>query len=370
MNFRRWCGLLLVSACSLTSAGQEKIQTGKSSVVADSCWKLIAVDTKASLRGLHVRSEQNVWASGTGGTIINTIDGGQTWRVTTVPGAEKLDFRDIHAIDDATIVALTSGTPARIYRSIDGGSSWKLAYENEDEQVFLDSLSFWDDQTGIVMGDPIAGNLFLLQTSDGGQSWGKHKQTPTTLPGEGGFAASGTNMITIGKQKVCIALGGDQPESSNRTSRILISENAGSDWVAAAVPMERNPSAGIFSICFANPRDGIAVGGDYQQPNSTRDNYAVTHDGGKTWSTPDPRQPPSGYRSCVAKWVMGREINFVSVGPNGTDLSADLGEHWNRVSNEGFHSIDVSPDGEHGWATGSDGRVAKWMGIAEAKTVD
>lgn len=369
MNTKFMCGLFLIFCLPLAAAGQEKLKIGKETVVVQSPWKLVNVDTKASLRGLHVLSENDIWASGSSGTIINSIDGGQTWRVKIVPGAEELDFRDIHAVDDATIVAITSGTPARIYRSVDGGSNWKLVYENKDEKVFLDALSFWDDQTGIVMGDPIGEDLFLLGTSDGGRSWGNYKQTPRTLPGEAGFAASGTNMITTGKQRVFIALGGALPESSNKTSRILISDNGGKDWGAATVPIARNPSAGIFSICFANSKDGVVVGGDYKQPDGTTSNYAATHDGGKTWNTPRRRQPPSGYRSCVAKWVDGRELNFVSVGPNGTDLSTDLGDHWRRVSNEGFHAIDSTPDGKHGWATGGDGRIAQWLGIEKVKPI-
>jgi hypothetical protein len=131
--------------------------------------------------------------------------------------------------------------------------------------------------------------------------------------------------------------------------------------------MVRSPSAGIFSICFANGNDGVVVGGDYKQPDDDSDNYAVTRDGGLTWTTPKPRQPPSGFRSCVATWRDGREVNFVAVGTNGTDLSTDLGTQWRRVSNEGFHAVEFTPDGKQGWACGSDGRVAKWLGVRQAK---
>ena len=52
---------------------------------------------------------------------------------------------------------------------------------------------------------------------------------------------------------------------------------------------------------------------------------------------------------------------FVAVGPNGTDLSTDLGKNWVRVSNQGFHAIQFSANGSVGWATGDDGRIAKWV---------
>lgn len=329
-------------------------------------WKLVDVETKASLRGLHVFSPSDIWASGSGGTIINSSDGGKTWRVRIVPGAEDLDFRDIHAIDEQTIVAITSGTPARIYRTHDGGLNWMRCFENKDKKVFLDALSFWDDKNGIVMGDPIDGSLFLLTTSDGGKTWIKLNRAPASLPGEGGFAASGTNMIRLGQHSALIGLGGAVNDNTKKTSRILVTRNRGKKWTAATVPMNRNASSGIFSICFSSPTEGVAVGGDYKKPDDTSSNYATTNDGGETWLTPSVRQPPSGFRSCVAVWVDGDDHYFVTVGTNGTDLSRDLGESWQCVSDEGFHAIDFAPGGKHGWATGGDGRVAKWIGIGKA----
>lgn len=336
--------------------------------VIQSPWQSVKVETKASFRGLHVLSKTDVWVSGTGGTIANTIDGGKTWRVRVVQGAEKLDFRDIHAIDDGTIVAMTSGTPARIYRSTNGGSSWKISYQHTNPAVFLDSISFWDDQNGVAMGDPIDQKLFLLRTRDSGKSWRVFRKYPQTDPGEAGFAASGTNMTVIGKTKVMVALGGAEENRSAQTSRVMFSEDQGTNWNVGQVPMPRNPSAGIFSICFANAKDGVAVGGDYKQPEATTGNFAVTHNGGGTWSTPSPHVSPTGFRSCVAVWMKnGREVNFVTVGTNGTDLSTDLGNKWHRISNKGFNSVAFTKDGQHGWAVGADGKIAKWLGVVKVR---
>ena len=66
---------------------------------ASAQWIKQPVNTAASFRGLSVVNEKIVWASGTDGTVIRTIDYGKTWNVMTVPGAEKLDFRDIEAFD-------------------------------------------------------------------------------------------------------------------------------------------------------------------------------------------------------------------------------------------------------------------------------
>src|SRR5690349_10521876 len=62
----------------------------------------------ASLRGVSVVNDRVVWASGTGGTYLTTIDAGATWRAASVPGAEALDFRDVYAVDARTAYLLSS----------------------------------------------------------------------------------------------------------------------------------------------------------------------------------------------------------------------------------------------------------------------
>ena len=363
--------LILAGCCALTlcttvHSQEEKLRIDENTVrVIESPWKFASVDTDASFRGLHVYSKRDVWASGSKGTIVNTNDGGETWRVMTVPGAEELDFRDIHAIDEGTVVAMTSGTPARIYRSTTAGSSWKLCYENKDEKVFLDALSFLDDRRGVVMGDPIGDGLFLLATRDGGNTWKPFKKVPRVKPGEAGFAASGTNMTTVGSKRVYIGLGSHLDGQVSQTSRVIFSVDSARSWKQTSLPIARGKSAGIFSICFADEKYGVAVGGDYEKPDDDSSNYATTRDGGRTWTTPSAKEPPSGFRSCVSLWRRyNREINMIAVGTNGTDRSTDLGNKWRRVSNEGFNAVDFGPDGRVGWAVGADGRIAKWQGVS------
>src|SRR4051794_26275089 len=60
-------------------------------------WEPQASKTDAEFRGLAVVNESVVWASGTRGRVARTTDGGRTWRVDSVPGAQTLDFRDISA---------------------------------------------------------------------------------------------------------------------------------------------------------------------------------------------------------------------------------------------------------------------------------
>lgn len=343
----------------------EKLRIDQDTVsTVRSPWEFVSIDSKASLRGLCVFNDREIWTSGSRGTVAHSYDGGKNWRVNQIEGAEELDFRDVQAIDEGTAVVISTGSPGRIYRTTNGGGRWKLCYENKNPQVFFDSISFWNKRYGVAMSDPIDGQLLLVGTNDGGKSWRPlpRSRMPKIEPGEAGFAASGTNMCTLGDQGLAIALANGSSDRVNLTSRILYSPDHGSTWSDWRTPIRTNKSSGIFSTCFIDRKHGCVVGGNFKKPELTDSNYAVTNDGGETWSTPSPRVPPSGYRSCVAKLNHGKEVYLIAVGPNGTDLSSDLGAKWRRISNHGFHAVQFSPSGRSGWATGLEGKIARWIG--------
>lgn len=375
--------LLLTSAQLAAQSTQSAYPTDKG--IQSGVWQWLRVEAKASLRGLCVYDDQIVWASGTNGTIVRSYDQGHSWRVQQVEGAEKLDFRDLHVIDQNTVVAMTSGTPGRIYRTDNRGETWKVVYESTDPKVFLDSLSFLDPKLGLVMGDPIDGSLFLLKTNDGGETWSRVEGTPKLEPGEAGFAASGTNMTTLGKDRVFIATGGglaqdkgaDAP-TKNAFSRILMTDSTLQKWEVVTTPVPRHESGGIFSIVMIDAQRGVAVGGDYKEPKRAENHFAITEDGGKTWTMPENDQQqlmtrgvvsaPRAYRSCVATWkTSDGKTSLLAVGPDGTDLSPDFGKTWVPVSEEGFHAAQFSPSGKVGWGVGGENRgglvsISRWQG--------
>src|ERR1700719_3108587 len=82
-----------------------------------------------------------VWAAGTGGTYVVTTDGGNTWKAAVVPGAEKLQFRDVQGVSDKIAYLLsvpsTSGPKDfRIYKAEDGGATWKIEFTNHNKKAF------------------------------------------------------------------------------------------------------------------------------------------------------------------------------------------------------------------------------------------
>src|SRR5690349_11004353 len=84
-------------------------------------WHPQKSNTDARLLGLSIVNANVVWVSGTGGAFVHTTDGGETWQAGTVVGAEKLDFRQVYAIDGETVYLLSigKGDESRIYKTTD-----------------------------------------------------------------------------------------------------------------------------------------------------------------------------------------------------------------------------------------------------------
>src|SRR5690242_4725221 len=94
--------------------------------------------TTQLIQAVSAVSEKVVWVSGHGGTVARTLDGGEHWSLRPVPGAEKLEFRDIHALsaDLAWAMSAGPGAQSRIYRTTDGGATWSLQFTNADSAAF------------------------------------------------------------------------------------------------------------------------------------------------------------------------------------------------------------------------------------------
>jgi len=311
-------------------------------------WDVQISNTTAGLRGLSVVSPRVAWASGTNGTFLKTTDGGEHWRSAVVPSAEGLDFRDVEAFDEnrAYLLASGEGENSRVYKTIDGGNHWTLLFTNRDGAGFFDAMAFWDESHGILVGDPVDGQLVVFTTADAGRSWQRQK-TPEALAGEGAFAASGTCLVVRGAGDAWFATGGPGG------ARVFRTRDRGRTWRVAKTRLGGTKTAGIFSLAFADKRNGIAVGGDYQKPNATERTLAFTHSGGKKWIAA--AKSALSYRSGVA-FAGGKLV--IAVGSAGSDISRDGGVTWEHFSDTSLNAV-ASRDGAF-WAVGPKGVVVRF----------
>ncbi|MCP4896884.1 MAG: oxidoreductase [bacterium] len=325
-------------------------------IAASERWLPVQIASEASLRAVFVVDANTAWASGSGGTVVGTTDGGTTWFAGTISGAETLDFRDVHAWDADRALVISAGLPAKVFLTENAGASWREVYTNETKGIFFNSMAFWNEDRGIAVGDPIDGRFMLIETRDGGATWVEipFDSRPMALEGEANFAASGTCLAVQGEGRVWFGTGGV-------VARVFRSGDWGHSWQASKTPLRsEEASQGIYSVLFHDESNGIVVGGDWlNEPDGTA-NSAFSQDGGQTWLLVEPGPP--GFRECVVP--MGENSGqLMTVGPTGVDITDDSGLTWRPVSSTGrIHAAAFSNDGTLGVAVGAEGLVAVWSG--------
>ncbi|MBN1387084.1 MAG: hypothetical protein JW965_01470 [Bacteroidales bacterium] len=309
--------------------------------------------TIASIRALHVVSEDVIWASGTGGTYLVSVDRGETWKVGTIPGASEDDFRSLHAWNDMEAIVFGISRPGRAYYTADGGVSWDIVYENNAEGIFFDSAVFADENTGLALSDPLDSTSFLIRTSDRGRSWSELNNMPVLNAGEYNFAASNSCIDYHADGNIWIITGGS-------AARVFISNDHGISWTARETGLVHgNPSSGNFSVSFCDSRNGIVVGGTYDKPELNEKIAAWSSDGGDSWQLSETM--PREYRSCIV-WMQDEDSRLAfAIGKTGCDYSLDNGNTWLPGSDdEGYYTARPVPGTLTGFAAGAEGKISRF----------
>ncbi|OEK07599.1 oxidoreductase [Flavivirga aquatica] len=248
---------------------------------------------------------------------------------------------------------MSIASPALLFKF--GELEDEVVYKEDHPKAFYDSMDFWNEEEGIVIGDPIDGCMSIIITRDGGDTWTKSPcaDLPKAKEGEAAFAASDSNIAIVGNH-TWVATGG-------KVSRVLYSADKGHTWEVYNTPIVQGlETTGIYSIDFYDELNGFAIGGDYTKPDNNIDNKIRTDDGGKTWQLVAQNKNP-GYRSCVQYIPNRAGKELVTVGFKGIDYSNDSGDTWKHLSDEGFYTIRFLNDSV-AYAAGA-GRVSKVLFI-------
>lgn len=306
--------------------------------------------TDASFRSIHAIGKKVVWAGGSKGTVLRTINAGISWEVLKVNGAEKLDFRDIYGVSEKVAFIMSAGLAeegaAKVFKTTNAGNTWQVVLDHKAKGVFFDSIDFWNENEGILIGDPIDDKPFILRTLDAGITWQRieNEKLPSVWEGEASFASSGS----------CIAVQANGKAWFNTQSRIFFTPDKGETWQVYQTPFKKGQTAGIFGLHFWNDKQGIAVGGDYKNDKEKVENVAITQDGGKNWEFLTSAKP-DGLKE--AGWKLPNK-SLLLVGTSGTSILEKNKTEWKVIDTESFHAISCFKD--DCWAIGAKGNLAKW----------
>ena len=361
-------------------------------------WEMESSGTTADLRGIDNVGGGVAWASGTNGTVLRTEDGGYLWQTCAVPpGAEHLDFRGVQAFDANTAIVMSSGKGdlSRLYKTTDGCQTWRLMFTNPDKDGFWDAIVITGAKSALMIGDPISKKEFerfklksyfdfpLYGTIDSGDTWMRLDANHLfALSDENGkaaesiFAASNSELLEIANhQLIVFAKGGVMPSIGELEfidhPNPLICKSSCTMAGSSKVPLKSGPTAGVFSLAV-NDRSSpnptlVAVGGDFSNPEGrdgtsascARDTSLLI---GFRFHCEAAQTLPHGYRSAVAYDAASK--TWITVGPNGTDISTDDGKNWRALRPDPV--MHEAPDADRDWnalslpfVVGPHGRIGK-----------
>jgi hypothetical protein len=311
--------------------------------------KILTSKKGVSLRGMSIPSKNVIWASGSKGSVVKSVNGGESFEWLQVKGYETRDFRAIHAWDDKEVLIVAVAAPAVILKSLDGGINWHKVYENADTSMFLDAVKFKNDKEGVVIGDPINDTIFLLNTKDKGEHWNKMNPgfwKSKLKEGEAFFASSNSNIVFLQNTPVFV--------SGGKTSRMWVDGQA-----MPLLMMEGGKSTGANSIAISpNKNKMIIVGGDFMRDTVSFDAARAFNKYGKNFQINTAFSMPHGYRSSVN--FIDNEL-VVACGTSGVDISKDAGKNWILISNQSFHVAQHQPNTKATFFAGSGGNIGYYI---------
>ena len=212
-------------------------------------WIPEQLGTAKNVVSVFFLDENKGWVVGDSGLLLSTQNGGTIWTPQssgTVNGLRRIQFTDS---SNGWIV----GSEGCILHTSNGGTTWTS--QNSTTTTILWSCSFLDSLHGYAVGgDPNAGTMVFVKTTDGGASWVSQTAFPSTLF-DVGFINLDTGWV-IG-----------------RSGTILKTTNGGSSWTP-----EGNTSYWLSWGSFLNSDTSYVL-----CPSTTPLLFTTTN-GGSSWS--------------------------------------------------------------------------------------
>lgn len=200
------------------------------------------------LNDILYKSSMEIWAVGQSGTVIYTKDGGISWSEISLGNSW---FSSIDFIDESIgfIVGVNSSGGV-IYKTEDGGESWEL-HLNDPNISYFDKVRFSSSYLGWILGEDN-----ILRSTDMGKTW------------------QSVHTSTIDFADISVY---ENHAWAGYINRVLITQDSGNTWQSVKVyDIEFPIIRSITSVAFTDLQNGwvCADGGKFYR----------TMDGGFTWN--------------------------------------------------------------------------------------
>lgn len=170
-------------------------------------WR-VRVVTDTPVRTVFFAGVREGWAAGDQ-DVAHTVDGGRTWEVQLHRGNGGLSASDVW-FADRLHGWLASGHGGGIWATVDGGKTWRRTWRGAKTGVyavrFLDATTGWavgiryppeagEDGSSAASAAPGAATGIVLSTTDGGQTW--QEQIVNQVGGLFDLATLGDDQLVV-----------------------------------------------------------------------------------------------------------------------------------------------------------------------------
>ena len=300
-------------------------------------WARQRAGTMSWLHSVFFIDQNRGWAVGSKGTLLQTLDGGETWKPRGSLSSDDV-VRDVFFIDEKTgwIVCevnayklkLEEDPRAYLMKTIDGGESWtRVEIKGFEVDAILVRAFFNRNGRGWTFGE--AGSIYT--TRDAGDTWTK-LQSPTRRLLLGGMFVDDDRGWLVGAG-----------------ATIIQTSDGGETWYQSTLPQVEK-SVRFTATTFVDNRKGWAVG--------SGGNVYRTDNGGRTWqrqeSTVDVDLFDVKFVDAMEGWAVGAEGTIIH--------TVDGGEHWTAERSGTQHPLErvFFTNRNRGWAVGFGGTVVAY----------
>lgn len=279
-----------------------------------------------ALSGVYFINRDTGFCVGDVGTIMRTLDGGDTWDVKTCVTGSGLNAV---CFPQRGVVGYAVGNSGTILKTTDAGGSWRWLQSDYPDAML--SVHFpVDAETGYA-----AGAGMVLKTSDGGEHWIK-------LPGTSSYYLTDIWFV-----------GNDTGWATDLSGVLIKTTDGGRTWVDHFVTSEE-----MHSIRFPSGTKTGFIGGGNDVGSFTNPLYKST-DGGDTWvSLNDPQRAIKYGLSFPEDSLVGYAVGEFGV----IVKTIDGGRTWRSLTIPdivntfyGVHFLNNS----NGYLVGTDGIILK-----------
>jgi len=275
------------------------------SPVVNGQWDLLNSGFKGRLNSIDFVDHQTGWIAGDAGTLLLTLDGGETW--IDIFSDEDLHFRQIDFINknDGWAIAWDGNSDQNVMmHTSDGGKTWQV--QKQEKEIYFSELQVVDDHIVILGSD-----FLLWKSPDSGKTWNE------ILSAENNMYFSSVRFLD---EQTGIVTG---TFDNNITQQAIIMRtfDGGTEWEKIIVPEFR----GIYDFQFTSG-DGFFIASD----DTGRAYFLQTQDTCKSWS-----QINTDDHSVESFFLLSNSIIFAALRDSlfNTSLkrSIDGGKNWTEV---------------------------------------